>query len=253
MMKPKVVGIFSIVFLLASVADALRHDQGIYNEANKLYRVGQYEEAIALYQNLLEQGLKNGYVYYNLGNAHYKTGRLGQAIFAYERALKLLPGDGDILANLRFVNALKVDKESEDKRNLLTRFLVLIYNLVGIDSLAVICSVCLFFMAGIAILMLFFPSRRVVWIGLLCVFGFGLMGSCMLMVIKVDQLRLEEGVILSEEVVGRSGPGDIYLQVFTIHEGTKVRIERAEKGWLLIRLKNGIGGWIPLEVLGRIL
>lgn len=251
-MKLKALGILAIVLLWGDGAVALRSDAGLYNGANAHYRAGRYEEAIGRYQEVLVQGVRNGYVYYNLGNAHFKAGQIGPAILAYERALKLMPGDGDIRANLRFVNALKVDKGAEVEENIVTRFFGAIYRAVSVDRLAVVCSVCLFLMAGVGIARLFSPSRRVVWIGLLVVLGAGLLGGGTLMAFKIDRSGVEEAVILAEEVVGRSGPGEDYLQVFTLHEGTKATIERAERGWLLIRLTNGIGGWLPEEAVERI-
>ena len=35
--------------------------------------------------------------------------------------------------------------------------------------------------------------------------------------------------------------------VFVIHEGTRVRVDRSEGTWLLIRLSSGLGGWILAE------
>ena len=52
-----------------------------------------------------------------------KTRQLGRAILSYERALMLMPDDRDVLANLQFANAQKVDRESEDEVNILTRVL----------------------------------------------------------------------------------------------------------------------------------
>jgi hypothetical protein len=40
--------------------------------------------------------------------------------------------------------------------------------------------------------------------------------------------------------------------VFVVHEGTKVVVERREAGWLLVRLANGLGGWLPAEVVAVI-
>ena len=39
------------------------------------------------------------------------------------------------------------------------------------------------------------------------------------------------------------------LTVFTLHEGTTVRIDRRAGDWVEIVLADGKVGWLPLEVL----
>ena len=95
----------------------------LYNRGNEYYRAGDFDAAISAYERVIAQGLSNGEVYYNLGNAYFKNAQLGRAILSYERALNLMPGDRDVLANLQFANARKIDRESEDEVNILTRVL----------------------------------------------------------------------------------------------------------------------------------
>ncbi len=45
-------------------------------EANQLYEAGQFVEAIAVYQGLVDAGAEDGTPYYNLGNAYFKAGDL---------------------------------------------------------------------------------------------------------------------------------------------------------------------------------
>jgi len=37
-----------------------------------------------------------------------------------------------------------------------------------------------------------------------------------------------------------------------VHEGTKVRIARRQGDWMLVRLSNGLGGWLPASVVEAI-
>jgi uncharacterized protein YgiM (DUF1202 family) len=52
--------------------------------------------------------------------------------------------------------------------------------------------------------------------------------------------------------MARSGPDKGQTEVFTAHEGTKVRLVRQEGEWILVRLANGLGGWIQTEAVARI-
>ena len=217
-----------------------------YNEANALYRQGEFRKAAGRYEEVVSRGVRNGNVFFNLGNAYFKAGETGRAILAYERALRLLPDDEDVLANLRFVNAVKEDKSPDDDLNLATRILSSGYRLLSADVLAVSGSVCLFMLAAAAVIRLLSASRRSLWIGLLVLAGMGFCGSGALLTYRVyTESSVSEAIVIADEVRGRSGPGDDYLLVFTIHEGTKVTIERMEDRWYLVRLPNGIGGWLP--------
>lgn len=217
-----------------------------YNEANALYRQGEFRKAAGRYEEVVSRGVRNGYVFFNLGNAYFKAGETGRAILAYERALRLMPDDEDVLANLRFVNAVKEDKSPDEALNFATRILSSGYRLLSADVLAVSGSLCLFLLASAAVIRLLSASRRSLWIGLLVLAGVGFCGSGALLTYRVyTESSVSEAIVIADEVRGRSGPGDDYLLVFTIHEGTKVTIERMEDRWYLIRLPNGIGGWLP--------
>ena len=242
-----------LAFLLFAGVAGTGTGASIYNEANALYRQGEFKEAAGLYEDVVSRGVRNGYVFFNLGNAYFKAGETGRAILAYERALRLVPNDEDVLANLRFVNALKEDRNPDEDVNLVTRMLSTGYRLLSADVLAVIGSVCLFLAAAAAVYRLLAPSRGVLWTGLLVMAGLGLCGSGALLTYRVySDTSVSEAIGIADEVTGRSGPGDDYLLVFTVHEGTKVTIERVEDRWYLVRLPNGIGGWLPGMALERI-
>ena len=74
----------------------------VFNEANKLFELGKYPEAIAAYEKIIQSGTESVPVYFNLGNAFLKSGKVGRSIVAYRRAEQLSPRDPDIRANLRF-------------------------------------------------------------------------------------------------------------------------------------------------------
>jgi uncharacterized protein YgiM (DUF1202 family) len=59
----------------------------------------------------------------------------------------------------------------------------------------------------------------------------------------------KEGVVIEQKVDIRSGPGNENITVFTIHEGTKVRVLGSGNGWHQISLPNGWIGWLPQSYL----
>ncbi|MDP6779406.1 MAG: tetratricopeptide repeat protein [Candidatus Latescibacteria bacterium] len=248
-----VLGVFVLIPGSTMTATAGTAAAARYNQANALYREGEYARAASAYEDVLGLGVRHGAVYYNLGNAYHKAGRLGQAILAYERALKLQPGDEDLAANLRFVNALKVDRDPEPEGNVAVRFLSRRYRSLSVDGIAVAFAVCLLACATVGVAWLFAPHRRVTWVCLLVACCGGLLFAGGLSAAKIhDREAVVQAVILDEETVGRSGPGSDYLKVFSLHEGTKVTVEREEGGWSLVRLPNGMGGWASSGAMEKI-
>ena len=57
----------------------------------------------------------------------------------------------------------------------------------------------------------------------------------------------KKGIVVEQKVDVRSGPGNENTNVFTIHEGIKVRVLRSNNGWYQISLPNGWNGWLQQE------
>jgi uncharacterized protein YgiM (DUF1202 family) len=59
--------------------------------------------------------------------------------------------------------------------------------------------------------------------------------------------RRIEAVVMVQEVNVRSAPQDEATEIFTIHEGLKVRISNKRGDWYEIRLADGNEGWLPAK------
>ena len=81
-----------------------------FDEGNQRYQEGDFDGALERYAQILDDGLESGELYYNIGNTYFKLGELGPAILYYERARRLMPGDGDLLANLELARSLTADE-----------------------------------------------------------------------------------------------------------------------------------------------
>ena len=239
--------ILPLCLSIVKSADADTLVARLYNEGNARYKEGDYARAVKAYERALASGVRNGKIYYNLGNAYFKLNQLGRAILAYERAQRMMTDDEDVASNLQFANLLKVDKPSEGEVNAITRFGQRLFNSISPDGISVLFGACLFGLAAALIGRMFLPDRgnRAFWIGLLVFFG-GLFFLCgTTLAFKIHSREFEQAaIVMVSEADGRSGPGDQYLKVFTLHEGTKVIIERSEGVWHLVRLPSGLGGWI---------
>ncbi|MFV2007283.1 MAG: tetratricopeptide repeat protein [Longimicrobiales bacterium] len=227
-----------------------------YGEGNRVYQEGDFAGALEAYESILDAGFESGDLHYNTGNAYFKLGRLGRAILHYERARRLLPGDEGVLANLELARTLTVDEVEP-----LSRFWVLSvwdWSIGLLPRSLLLLVVALSYvggMAGVVALILRRGTAVAVWGGRLAVLG-GVLTLVLGMNLMVRELglgRAEEAVVLVAEVPVRSAPSeDGDLTVFTVHEGTKVRIDRRSDEWAEVVLADGKVGWLKLETVETI-
>ena len=226
---------------------------GLFAEGNDQYRAGEYESARDTYLRIAGEGVRDSRLFYNLGNACFKSSRLGEAIVWYERALRLEPRDRDILANLRFARQVKRDREPPAEENPLARFSGAVYAFPTLDELAATFAVTLLSVWVLAFLRWLRPQTSRVPMPLLpaCVCFWAI--SALFLTSRIYTHESDKHAIVTEkESTARSGPGLDQTSVFVLHEGTKVRIDRDENEWYLVRLPNGSGGWMPKEAVTEI-
>ena len=219
---------------------------GLFAEANDSYRQGSYDTAREKYLAVVATGAGDARLFYNLGNACFKSGRLGEAIVWYERARRLSPRDEDIEANLRFASYVREDRVEVEEENPLWRLAVAIYRLPTENELAVIFSGSFFALFGLAAWRLGRADLRKSHLWLPCSVATSLICfvAVLLLIARVRDASMDLAVVTVEEAIARSGPGIDQTVVFRIHEGTEMRLQRREDEWLLIRLENGLGGWM---------
>jgi hypothetical protein len=224
-----------------------------YNEAGALYRDGRFREALDIYEQLMAGGIRNPDIYYNASNSAYRLDRIGKSVLYLERALKLAPSDREANANLSFLNSRKQDKEPVEE-NAVLAFLERRYISINTDTAAWWSGMAFALMMLLAVGMLFLGGWRRISLGIatgLC--GLVFLVSTGLLVHKVHRkATVQEAVIMVPEVHAYSGPGTENTLIFTLHEGTKIVIERGQDNWLLVRMKSGIGGWVEKGSMAKI-
>ena len=227
-----------------------------YGEGNRLYQEGDFEGALEAYSSILGAGFESGDLHFNTGNAYFKLGDLGRAILHYERARRLLPRDEGVQANLALARRLTVDEVEA-----LPRFWVLsawdwwVTLLPRNLLLLLVAAFYLAGMAGVVALILRRGTPAALWGGRVALVGgvVTLVLGLNLLVRELGLSRAEEAVVLVAEVPVRSAPSDDGdLTVFTVHEGTKVRIDRRSDEWAEVVLEDGKVGWLKLEAVETI-
>jgi len=243
-----------ILLLIVLLSSSLLAEEYDLTAANRAYQNQNYEKAAEEYLKTVDQGVMNFQLFYNLGNTYFKLNNLGYARLYYEKAAKFDPLDRDLRENLAMVKANLKDKEVDQKSFFETVLQKIIFSF-SINVLAILILVIfILLMASIVLLIISKEGglrnlSKILIVILSCIFF-------ILVVMEIWRIRTfyakDTAIILDETVIAYSGPSQDFQQVFTIHEGLKVTIERFDNDWVLIKLPSGNGGWVTQSSIGVI-
>ncbi|HHI88111.1 MAG TPA: tetratricopeptide repeat protein [Candidatus Cloacimonetes bacterium] len=247
----KIIYILSILILIPLLLCAKEYD---LTAANSAYQEQNYQKAEEEYMKLVNEDVENFELFYNLGNTYFKLNNLGNARLYYEKAAKFKPLNAELNENIAMLLASIKDKE-EVERSFIETLLRKIYYAFSINLLGVF--IVIFFIVMMAFIVFLIMSRSAVFKRIVKVF-LVIFAVIFFLVTVIEVMRIRDfysdnnAVILNEVVIAYSGPSEEFPQVFTIHEGLKVTIERYDNDWVLIKLPSGNGGWILTSALGII-
>ncbi len=253
----KRIGKHIILLMLVVVslhASAINPDSLIVR-ANRAYDHQQYDSAINMYQHVLKQGLVSPKLYFNLGDAYYRQKDMPSAILYFEKARKLDPNNADIQYNLNLANTMIPDKIEKVPEMFLKRWWNYLYNLFDANTWAVLSLVSLAVFAvlvGIFILSRGRNTRKIsFFFGILMlmvtVAAFGLASQK-----SYYMQHHNEAIIFTPVITAKSSPTPNSVDLFVIHQGTKVLLLDEVDGWEKIRLQNGSIGWLPKQSMKKI-
>ncbi len=243
--------ILSFFYLLA-VSFAVANPQTEISNGNKAYQQGQFEEAIKIYEKIIEQGQTSAELYYNLGNAHFKANNIPSAILNYERALKLDPTNEDIIYNLKVSNNQIIDKIDELPKLFYQRWWDSLKQLLAPDAWAWL-SIILFSLFFVTIAIFLLSSSAIVRRVLLPLGIAFLFSTCIVLIVAQNTYthakNKNEGIVFAPALTVKSSPEESGVDLFVVHEGLKVQIIDELTGWKEIRISNGSKGWVKAETI----
>ncbi len=215
--------------------------------ARAAYERGDYEVALGDYEALLAAG-ESGPRHYNAGCAAYQAGQLGQAIYHWERARYLDPHLTDAAANLEVARLAAADQVKEEEVPRLT------WLATHLDLLA---GALLAAWWGLA-LALFLALRRprgerdgLILASVTLTLVVGAAGA-LLALGAHQRATFPLAICLPEAVTVRSGPGETFPEVFTLHAGAPTTLLTRQGDWVRIRLGKRLVGWLPASQVGRV-
>ncbi|MEA2103284.1 MAG: tetratricopeptide repeat protein [Candidatus Cloacimonadota bacterium] len=242
--------IFFLFILVSSVLFA-EYDISI---PNKAYQDQNYTKAKEGYEEVVKQGVENFILFYNLGNTYFKLGEKGLARLYYEKAKRFQPQNKELSQNIDLLKSTLKDKEETQEtfleqvaQNIFYFFSINLLTIFGIASFMILMLITAFMVISRSDV-----SKKIIRAFML-LFSILFVFFLIFTVTRLMQFHSKNSaVILGETVLAYSGPTQEFEQVFTIHEGLKVKIEKFDGDWVLIKLPTGNGGWILKENIGEI-
>lgn len=223
--------------------------------ASIAYDQGNYQQTISDYETLVSIYGSSSDLYYNLANAYFKDKNYAKAILNYERCLLYDPSNGDAKANLELAKLNCVDKIETIQPVIFKTWSDSISNLMSCNTwtnlsiifflVFAICIFAYFFMKKVTIRKIGFYSAIVSII------------LCFICNIYANQQQnkinnRDFAIVITPSVTVKSSPADSGTQLFTVHEGLKVKVRSTLSDWSEVELSDGNVGWLPTSTIEKI-
>ncbi len=239
------------VLMAAAVLQAADSADALFRRGVQAYERGEYAEAVRSFEEAADRGRASAALYYNLGNAYYKQDDIGRAVLNYERARRLAPRDEDIRFNLGVAQLRVVDKIASPEIDPIYKFFLGIKTLLTLPQLTRLTILLYLLFMALLIVRQWDRGNRLSFLRyavrpiliLLIVIG-------ALFALRVhEDMTTVEAVVLQKSVTVLSEPQAAATEVFTLHEGVKVRIIDQSGAYVRLRLADGKDGWAPAGAL----
>lgn len=243
--------------LLVTSAMQLKADDKleIIRQATLEYSSGYYDHALELYLSIADQGYASPELYYNIGNAYFKLNRIPEAVLYYERAYKLAPRDENIRFNLELARTRTIDKIESVPVMFYVRWYQSLVSFFDADGWGTVSLV--LFISSLLLLAIFLLTPRR-WLRVLTFYS-----ALILIFISISTFALgylqhrervnrTEAIVFDPSVTVKSSPSDASIDLFVIHEGTKVKITDQVGEWFEIRIASGSMGWVRAASVEKI-
>jgi len=217
-----------------------------FNRGGMLYDQRQFQKAREIYEEILRTGVNDPAVLYNLGNACARMGDVGSAVLYYTRAMRLSPRDRDIWENLARIQP----PINRPNTFFLLKPFAWLKNSVSLNEWTILTSL-FFFLTGMILALYMLTrgeGRRRLMGNLTMAFAVIFLFSGVFLSIKVyEELVVRTSIVMKQDTLARSGPGEQFEELYKFPAGTKVRIiSDPQGGWVRIRLMDGRSAYLPL-------
>lgn len=218
----------------------------------KFYKAGEFSKAADEFHKIIDSGIQNGKLFYNLGNVYLKMDDIGRAILWYEKALKLIPGDPDLKFNHNYaLSLIKDEKGDKSGAGSIVRIIFFWKYMLNPDTIrwtAIVLNMIFWTLVAVRLVRRKKPVKTPVVI----ILALALIFTLTAFYNFYESKHLRQGVILPEKVSVRSGLTDDSTELFVLHAGTKISIDKERENYLRIRYSDEKIGWIKKSDAGVI-
>lgn len=253
---PKLVICFIAAFCLLLIGCARIPRQEVYQtflEAQEAFEQADtlpvaeqkdaFQRVAAMYQGLIDQGIRSGPIYYNMGNAWARSEEPGRAIAAYHLAQRYMPLDPYVASNLQ---SMLGGADPNEGGAPVIEYLFFWQDWIGYPSKAriALAVAVLTFLLGLSYI--FLPHRRLRRLAVIFLV-FTIIASAS---VAYDWYRFDKteyAVVAADQATPRKGNSQQYEAVFTtpLSIGTTAVVTARRGDWIQLRFSSGQDGWLP--------
>ena len=248
---PKTAALSLMLMLALPFAAQASNDayvDSLLNSANEAYVEGRWADAVAGYEMISGMGLESAALYCNTGDAFFKDGNIPMAILYYERALKLDPSYEDARFNLELMNSTIQDRIDAVPGFILKVWAKDICYIMDSDAWAVCFLVFLALTLALALLFILGATaagRRTGFFAGIVALLLALASLSFAFWQKKDYMSADYAIVMRPVTSVKSSPSaEASMDLFILHEGTKVKILDSVGSWSNIELADGRQGWL---------
>jgi len=244
MLKSNLIIILS--FLSFAIKAEISDPIGVFNEGNQFYETQDYEAAKNQYLILVNEQLYSTELFRNLGNTYYKLDDIPNSILYFEKALKLAPGNEDLIHNLKLSNTQIADKNSSSTSVRLDDWF---FTLIGNNPNYWANNSIYLFALGFALLILYLfaaasKMKKLSFYTRLVAIVFGIVSIVFASLHKSKLSTQEEAIVFEPSVDLKNEPSENSSTAFVLHEGSKVTLLNQNEKWYEVKFGDGKIGWI---------
>ena len=239
--------LFIIGFSMVFETKAQNPEESL-RKANSLYNENAFDSALVVYKDIVEQGYSSATLYYNIGNTYYKLRNYPLAIYYYEKSLKLDPNNDDTKHNIEIAQLFLTDKIEAVPELFIKTWWNNFSNTFTLNTWSIITLV----LIGLLLTCIFFYitaktrglKKSMFFTGILLI----VVTICSFSISAKKHNYIStnnEGIVIIPTITIKSSPSNSSVDLFVLHEGSKVKILDNTDGWEKIKIANGSIGWLP--------
>ena len=245
----------------------------VFTEANEAYFAAQqsvktdsaeamdgFSEASKKYQMLVDSGVKNSKLFANLGNVYMQSGELGRAIANYRMAKWMAPGNRQVESNLKFAVSKIQGAPSPKELTTTGRWSMIVQKIRSANDglVGLVGRTAILWTLGISSVLFWglWVARNFGW--QFSVWSFAWL-PMLFLAVALSSVLLDEsdfangpmGVVVSDQLVLRSGNGDHFESLSTIEsaQGHSVKVVKRRANWIEIETVDGQVGWVLAKLI----